>query len=235
MAKFIGVIIVIIGLILLIYGGFRVFKLILKREKKTDRKTLGIVASGILISFLGMVILPESESSKNKREATSEEVEDIEEVAKKEFDKKEGNDIKNVTENDLKSGDFYQYIAEKVAGTESSHGLPRVESASYNDVNGNTVTFKMNGDNMTKNLTKVGILKDSTEIMENMKVAGYEGNVIFVWFLPLENQYGEVDNIKSLAFTISKETFNRIDFNNFNRDNIPVIADEYFEHDVLKK
>ena len=107
MAKFIGVIIVIIGLILLIYGGFRVFKLILKREKKTDRKTLGIVASGILISFLGMVILPESESSKNKREATSEEVEDIEEVAKKEFDKKEGNDIKNVTENDLKSGDFY--------------------------------------------------------------------------------------------------------------------------------
>src|SRR5690625_6863748 len=115
----------------------------------------------------------------------------------KEIQAAEEDKLKPESEYDLKSGDFYQYIAEKVAGTESSHGLPRVESASDNDVNGNTVTFKMNGDNMTKNLTKVGIRKDSTEIMENMKVAGYEGNVIFVWFLPLERSEEHTSELQS--------------------------------------
>lgn len=221
-----GIFIAIIGVAFIGYGFVRAGKVIIKEKRKAEKdiKVIAVTTIGVIVTLIGLFINTDFE------EMAKEAKEGAKEIQAAEEDK-----LKPESENDLKSGDFYQYIAEKVAGTESSHGLPRVESASYNDVNGNTVTFKMNGDSMTKNLTKVGILKDSTEIMENMKVAGYEGNVIFVWFLPLENQYGEVDNIKSLAFTISKETFNRIDFNNFLYDNIPDVADEYFEHDVLKK
>lgn len=221
-----GKLIIVIGALFISYSIYRAAKLFIKEKKKADKdiKTISAGTLGVITIFVGVLMVSDFD------EMAKEAKEGAKGIQAAEEDK-----LKPESENDLKSGDFYRYIAEKVSGTESSHGLPRVESASYNDVNGNTVTFKMNGDNMTKNLTKVGILKDSTEIMENMKVAGYEGNVIFVWFLPLENQYGEVDNIKSLAFTISKETFNRIDFNNFLYDNIPDVAEEYFEHDVLKK
>lgn len=50
---------------------------------------------------------------------------------------------------------------------------------------------------------------------------------------PLTDHYGNVENGDVMVVLMSKETLNKINFNNFNAENISAVADSYWEHPAL--
>lgn len=50
---------------------------------------------------------------------------------------------------------------------------------------------------------------------------------------PLTDPYGNVEIGDVMIVLMSKETLNKINFNNFNAENLSVVADDYWEHPAL--
>ncbi|TES45502.1 hypothetical protein E2L07_20480 [Halalkalibacterium halodurans] len=59
-------------------------------------------------------------------------------------------------------------------------------------------------------------------------------NVMFSWQVPLVDAYGNEDLGEVMRINLSGETLSKINFDNFNYDNFPIVSDEYWEHPVFE-
>lgn len=99
-----------------------------------------------------------------------------------------------------------------------------------------TIDF-MADENLTINLTRRGIWTDITDLLKKLlsQIDPKIESLTFQAYFPLADQYGQVSIDKVMLITVAKETWNKINWNNFLKENLPKIADDYWEHPALSK
>jgi hypothetical protein len=90
-------------------------------------------------------------------------------------------------------------------------------------------------DNLTTNLTRRGILSDTVNLVKELSsiVSQDIDGIVVEAHLTLVDQYGEESISKVAMITISKETWDKINWDNFLNDNLPNIDDTYWQHPTL--
>lgn len=118
-------------------------------------------------------------------------------------------------------------IAKKIYGKDNFVKLEYVYG-----VNVAAVNIRREG---SPNSVKTLFLDDTTKLLKNViKVKGLEGVQVIV-MSPLKDTYGNVAEEKVLSINISRNTMDKINFDNFNYKDIPNIADDYWEHPLFSK
>lgn len=103
------------------------------------------------------------------------------------------------------------------------------------DPNDKIVVAKLNGDeNLTVNMTKEGLWMDTVNLMKKLFNLPEISEVALLWHLPLTDKYGNVEDEVVMKVTFTREIAEKINWENFQRENIPAIAADYFEHPALK-
>jgi len=96
------------------------------------------------------------------------------------------------------------------------------------------IRFNIN-DNLNKNYIRGGALMDSADLFEHL-YANYPDDLTAVQimgFYPLSDSYGKEEDVAVLKISIKKETADKINWDNFNSDNFPIVADSYYIHPAL--
>lgn len=80
---------------------------------------------------------------------------------------------------------------------------------------------------------KLSGLYNTVDFMEAMKSLDEVSQATLIVQAPLTDRYGNVEIGDVLIVLMSRETLNKINFNNFNAKNLPAVADSYWEHPAL--
>lgn len=84
-------------------------------------------------------------------------------------------------------------------------------------------------------MIKTSIWIKVTYVLEDLSKEEDIKNINFGIVFPMQDQYGKESNDTVMTLTFSRETIDKIDFGNFQHDNIPNVADEYWHHPVFNK
>lgn len=90
-------------------------------------------------------------------------------------------------------------------------------------------------ENLTNNMTRSGILLDSTEIFKSLFGMGDVSEATLNWEFPLVDQYGNKEQGTIVTVSLDNEMAQKINWENFNNDDLPNISKEYWEHPSLSK
>lgn len=198
----------------------RAIKAFKAKDKKLDRNTLMLAGVAAVFFIVVVVVMPETDYEKetNKKRAEDRAQAQAEEVAKNTYDITSESDIERLI-NDL-------------LGDTTNTDEKRVERVIYNELDdGSYIGLNLHAnENVTNKLTRGGILKNSFEIMEALHEQGYAGKFYVDWRLPLTDSYGNTEAGKVLSIDITAEDFAKIDYDDFLYENLPKIAESYFEH-----
>ncbi|WMW41394.1 hypothetical protein RE433_29100 (plasmid) [Bacillus cereus] len=87
----------------------------------------------------------------------------------------------------------------------------------------------------TQNYTRKGMWMDTISILKDIKDEKQISEITFFYKYPLVDAYGneKKDNVMKLQF--NRETLDKINYSNLLHDNLPKIANEYWEHPALTK
>src|SRR5699024_3980714 len=249
MILFIGIFLGIISvglLIPLIVKGIR--SLLRKKVDTTSTVIISIVFAGFAVLtaitlFFGTII--QVESSVNNVTENGESVKDVmavneepEEVENNEDNDDDDSEEENEDSEDLSDKEYLKEVIEDIVGKDSNNGYERVQKASYVD-NSNVddddvISIKLVGnDGFTDNLIRKGMWLDTAGILTELSEQGFDGDVIIMFMYPFEDKYGDTDLQKILSFDFDAEELGKINYDKLKRDNLPDIADDYFEHDSL--
>jgi len=88
-------------------------------------------------------------------------------------------------------------------------------------------------DNLTSNMVRKGMLMQAADILEALQSRDDIGRVTLFWSLPLVDAYGNTFTDTVMKATFYKETIDKINFSNFDYNNIPVICDDFYQHAAL--
>lgn len=80
---------------------------------------------------------------------------------------------------------------------------------------------------------KYTLLNKTVEFMKSMKLQKEVAQVTLIIQAPLSDRYGNVENGDVMITLLSRETLDKINFKNFNAENLSAIADSYWEHPAL--
>lgn len=249
MILFIGIIfsIISVGLLIpLIVKGIRA--LLRKKVDTTSTVIISIVFAGFAVLtaitlFFGTII--QVESSVNNVAENGESVKDVmavneepEEVENNEDNDDDDYEEENEDSEDLSDKEYLKEVIEDIVGKDSNNGYERVQKASYVD-NSNVddddvISIKLVGnDGFTDNLIRKGMWLDTEDILTELSEQGFDGDVIIMFMYPFEDKYGDTDLQKIMSFDFDAEELGKINYDKLKRDNLPDIADDYFEHDSL--
>lgn len=89
-------------------------------------------------------------------------------------------------------------------------------------------------ENLTVNMTRKGMWLDTKKMLEEFaEIDGIELYQI-VWMLPLTDKFGNVEDSKVMSLDFPRATIDQINFDNLLTDNVPELADNYWEHNAIK-
>lgn len=91
------------------------------------------------------------------------------------------------------------------------------------------------GDNLTNKMIKTGMLMNTKDILQTLQLRDDISEITFFWSFPLVDAYGNTSEDTIMKVNISKETLGKINFERFDYNSIPDIADDYFEHIALSQ
>lgn len=101
---------------------------------------------------------------------------------------------------------------------------------------GKVVLLYLKGsDNLTNKMIKTGMLMDTKDILQTLQPRDDISEITFFWSFPLVDAYGNTSEDTIMKINISKETLDKINFERFDYNSIPDIADDYFEHTALSQ
>ena len=80
--------------------------------------------------------------------------------------------------------------------------------------------------NLTANMMKGSFEMDVLDYAEKVKAEGFS-NIIYMAYAEATDSYGNDTEVAAGTITLSKETIGKINFEQFSRDNLPKIADNY--------
>lgn len=218
----IGSILIIIALILLVGLIANVYFAIKKKKVYLGKKHSAIaVFIAFVLMFSGAAMLPEVDKS---AEEANKKREEVAANAKAEEDAKNTYDI--TSESDI------ERLVNDLLGDTTNTDEKRVERVIYNELDDSPyIGLNLHAnENVTNKLTRGGILKNSFEIMKALHEQGYAGKFYVDWRLPLTDSYGNTEAGKVLSIDITAEDFAKINYDDFLYENLPNIAESYFEH-----
>lgn len=88
---------------------------------------------------------------------------------------------------------------------------------------------------MTKNMTRKKMWIDTVDILKPLSDIEGTENISIEWLYPFKDDYGNTKDQRIMLLHFNKETLSKINWSGFNKDDIPNVADEYFEHPALSK
>lgn len=77
------------------------------------------------------------------------------------------------------------------------------------------------------------LIYSSVDFMKAMNSQDEVTQATIIVQAPLTDRYGNVDNGDVMVVIMSRETLNKINFNNFKAENLSAVADSYWEHPAL--
>ncbi|MBM7838338.1 hypothetical protein JOC54_001594 [Alkalihalobacillus xiaoxiensis] len=169
---------------------------------------------------------PAEASAENEVEPAVEEEEEDEPVIEETEEVDEQKDIEEEPLTPLE-------IATNTANDVLKDGmLANIEVNNYPENDSKVVLLTINGsDNLTKNMIYKGMLIDSEKIAEAFKNSEIEiHDLMMSWQMPLVDTYGNEEDGEVLRINLSGETLDMLNFDNFLYDNLPSVADTYWEH-----
>lgn len=127
-------------------------------------------------------------------------------------------------------------VVYKAMGEKNSYdGGDQIVALNYNNDNGFLLIRVFAKDNLTEKMIKQGMWMDAHDILK-----GLEGNkeiktVAVNFVLPLQDAYGKQSNDIVMKMEFSAETRNKIVWENFTWSGIPKVAENYWEHPIIRK
>ena len=199
--------VILIAITLLIIGLIGAIKSVKRKERRVDKRAGVLLGVGFLLIIVGMVAMPSEEQAEVTKESNPE--------TDKEVDAEEITDEQRVI-NVIKDA-----IPEK-----------RIDDVNVRE--GFIGIKAIAADNLTTKLARSGMLLEATDVLERLKDANYNGDVSIMFSAEATNKHGEEFTMKVMSVDITAETLDRINFDNFNRGDLPDVADNYFEHHSIK-
>lgn len=99
---------------------------------------------------------------------------------------------------------------------------------------GDVTLIEYNADsNLTSGLTRFGIWSDVIEIVNKLSEDPTKESITINAYIPLVDQYGNEAPGKVMTVNFNKETWSKINWDNFLTDNVPNVADLYWIHPAI--
>jgi len=86
---------------------------------------------------------------------------------------------------------------------------------------------------LSENTLKREILSDSAELFEKLFDFGELGEVNLTWENELIDQYGNGKYMPTMRIRLTRDTAEKINWDNFDYFNFENVADQYWQHDML--
>jgi len=99
--------------------------------------------------------------------------------------------------------------------------------------NGVVETIALAEDFESPQSLKHSLMSSTVDFMKAMNSTKEVTQATLIVQAPLTDRYGNVENGDVMLVLMSRETLNKINFNNFKADNLSAIADSYWEHPAL--
>jgi len=111
-------------------------------------------------------------------------------------------------------------------------GSDNLETFNYvPDNNFSLIKFK-GSENLTNNMTIKGMYMDIFDILKAIQSI-IDTDVDFNVVYPLQDNYGNTEDVIVIKATFTNKTIKKIDFNNALWEDTPKIADEWWNHDAI--
>ncbi len=195
----------------------------------------------VVLAIAGIGETDESEAESEEpetEEVTHEEIQ--EEQEKKEQEKKEREEAeKQQIKQEAKEKEEQEEEPEPELTTEE-----KIEEAAKEVFGDNLNEFEYQSDSnhynittetagLSKNMDKNSANVNTTEFLE--KIEGEDFSTIYIEYqAEFVDDYGETSKDRAIVYDISKETVEKINFENFIIDKMPDVADNYWEHPALR-
>lgn len=88
-------------------------------------------------------------------------------------------------------------------------------------------------DNLSTKMIRGGMLIQANDILKELQPRPEIAQMCLFWSFPLTDSYGNTKEETVMKILIKKETLDKINFDNFDWNKIPEIADDYNEHSAL--
>jgi hypothetical protein len=141
--------------------------------------------------------------------------------------------IEAATEDQIKEAFIKEFSLKNNSGDERVRGV-----YIWQDDDGTSwVTIDYNADeNLTANMMRSSMWRDAVDFYEKVTPLlskNFNGAVLSGW-LKTTDAYGKVDYTKAMTITMERPTWEKITWESFLSDNIPVVADVYVESPIFR-
>ncbi|MBM0065947.1 hypothetical protein [Alkalicoccobacillus gibsonii] len=199
--EFLGFILLLVGLVAIISAVFPLIKDIKEKQKKASSKSMTRMGIGIVAIILAFIFIPGNEN---------------EEVETAKADSPESN------EEELSLEERIHLSAEDAFG--------EVDDIVYNQFDDFVLVKVVGPENLTNNLTKQSWYKKQLEVLEDLKEEEDIKQIDFNIVSTMVDRFGNKSDDIVMKTSFSQETREKINFDNVLFENVPNIADEYWNH-----
>ncbi|SCN38280.1 Protein of unknown function [Bacillus cytotoxicus] len=179
----------------------------------------------------------EAQQKAEKEAKEKAEAEEKEKLKKEEEEKKQAEKLEKDKANKEKAfEDKVKKVVNKKFDKKNVESIQINDNAGTDDPNDKIVLVTAEGkENLTNNMTKKGMWMDTVDILKNLSNEKEISEIVFFYTFPMVDPYGNKKKDTVMKITLNRETLDKINFDNFLFDNLPKIADQYWEHPAFNK
>ncbi|WP_255256215.1 hypothetical protein [Bacillus wiedmannii] len=154
------------------------------------------------------------------------------EKAKKEQEKQE----KETAKKEKGLEDKLNKAASKKFGKDKVESIQINDNLGTDDPNDKIVLLTAEAkESATQNYTRKGMWMDTISILKDIKDEKQISEITFFYKYPLVDAYGNEKKDNVMKIQLNRETLDKINYDNLLHDNLPKIANQYWEHPALTK
>lgn len=210
-----------------------VFSILEKKDKKKRNIAIGVaIISFILFGLTSPEVEDGYEASKESETQENSTNEPVEESSTSESSEESSKPVES--EESSKESESESESSEEVTYDDpleqSAHDVFGEDLRSFNvieDSGMKDIYVEANiSMNLTANMMKGSFEMDVLDYAEKVKAEGFS-NIIYMAYAEATDSNGNGTEVAAGTITLSKETIGKINFEQFSRDNLPKIADNY--------
>ena len=210
-----------------------VFSILEKKDKKKRNIAIGVaIISFILFGLTSPEVEDGYEASKESETQENSTNEPVEESSTSESSEESSKPVES--EESSKESESESESSEEVTYDDpleqSAHDVFGEDLRSFNvieDSGMKDIYVEANIPmNLTANMMKGSFEMDVLDYAEKVKAEEFS-NIIYMAYAEATDSYGNDTEVAAGTITLSKETIGKINFEQFSRDNLPKIADNY--------
>lgn len=146
---------------------------------------------------------------------------------------------KTVNLEEMTTKEYITYCINKGIGEKTNNSKNRIITVEEKILTNSNLEYNLNinaDDNLTIDLTKKGLWLDTIKFYKELIKQDEKISKIFTITInftqTLTDTYGNNNENKTMQITLSNETINKTNWDNLLTDNLPKIADEYWQHNI---